>query len=256
MSKLTVSQGTPPFMAVEVDSNRHRFRPRQLLKPPWKRRLEQCQKTEKGEVADSKSNSLSDSRTFCRLKLAKSSHPPFDYNPLHDLESLWWLAAQFVFELADQETRGNLANEDDQARLEELRAVASKLFNNPAARQRTICDEDAFTSDIDCLQGDILRAGQALERWRQQLVECYIKSEKDSEAVRNTDFVGLHDSFIATMAIIEDLSESIHLKSGSSQRHSTELVQFGESHDTRKRSREPDEAALLQSTSSKKSRVV
>ena len=77
-------QGTSGFMSVETENQKYNFLPRDL---PLKI----------DSAADSE-------RSPERLSPGRSGHeskekfeiPPFRYNPLHDLESLWWVAVYFV----------------------------------------------------------------------------------------------------------------------------------------------------------------
>ena len=84
-------------------------------------------------------------------------------------------------------------------------ALAYSLFNTDGARWDTILTAGTFASKLRRLRGDLRCAGEALEKWRLQLVEHYIKSEKDSDALLHVDFAGLHDSFIETMDTILNL---------------------------------------------------
>ena len=186
-------------MATEVDNDMHLFRPEQLLPPYWVRLMEMKRQGTWVEETDY-------SKLF-QLDEPEVPEPPFDFSPLHDVESLWWLTAHFVFEWACQEIP-DPADQRELVRVARLQTHKHKLFNDLIERQAVICDSGKFASIVRCLRGNVQLAGQALEDFRQQLVACYANSEKDSYAVAHPDFAGLHDSLVATINRIRDLLSS------------------------------------------------
>lgn len=186
-------------MAAEVDKEGHLFRPKQRPIPSWAR----CQEVEHYEdLLDQKD--LKSLFADC-LDAPDSSNPPFDFGPLHDLESLWWLVTYYVFEWALQEIPDKFANSREEARVAKLRTVAHKLFNDKRERRCAMSEPGKFASMIKCLRGDVLRAAQALEEWRLQLVARYAETEKSSEAVAHPNFAGLHSNLSTTINTIRGL---------------------------------------------------
>lgn len=194
-------------MAVEVDDESHIFRPRDLLSPRWQKRLDRRTKVDADELLDLDKVSVESSEESLS-KSTDSSRPQFNYNPLHDLESLWWLVTYYVLEWAKKDTPQHPTDPRERKRIAEQHALAARLFDQYADRRKAIRESGEFASSLRSLPGTVRRAGEALEQWRLQLVACYINSERDTEAVLNTDFVGLHDSFIATMNAIVQLINS------------------------------------------------
>ena len=188
-------------MVTEVDSETHLFRPKHLLSF-WER-----QQKRQGIVRDQ----LDLERMFC-LDDTDSSHPPFDFNPLHDVESLWWLLGYYVLEWAQKEALEGSEDERENIRLSKLRAYAFKLFNDPLERQKAVCNAGKFASIIGCLRGDVRRAGQALEEFRQQLVTCFANSEKDSYTIAHPDVPGLHATIGATIRRVRDILPPTEVK--------------------------------------------
>ena len=183
-------------MAVEVENSRHLFRPRMLAPPSFENALLDPGLHESSDV------SLSES--------TDSSHPPFNFNPLHDLESCWWLGTYLVLDWARTCTPQDSEDAREKDRITKQDLLAYKLFNKHIERWDTMRAEGTFASKLHCLQGNFRRAGDSLEQWRTKLVDCYVNSEKDTEAVLNTDFAGLHDSFIETMGTIIELIKLQH----------------------------------------------
>lgn len=225
-------------MAVEVDDASHFFRPRDLLPPSRKNRLDRWMKVNADGTLQVE-KALSESSEESLSKSTDSSRPQFNYNQLHDLESLWWLSTYYVLEWARKYAEQYPMDSREQRRIAELRTLTTKLFDQYADRRKAICETGEFASKLRSLPGTVRRAGEALEQWRLQLVDCYITSEKDTEAVRNPDFAGLHDSFTATMNTIVELI--------SSPQAQPQVSCDG----SKKRARDPDDVA----GSSKKPRV-
>ena len=101
-----------------------------------------------------------------------------------------------------QQASANGGGNDHAARQAEL---ASKLFSRNGDRLRSIVNSGIFSEHLHLLWGNPRRAGKALEKWRVQLTERYVDSEKDTEAVCNTNFVGMHASLIGVINTIVEL---------------------------------------------------
>ena len=179
------------------------FRPCMLLPPRWQVIRE---KRLKGEAIEPllpptrSDDEESSENSFDDLSLG----PPFNFNPLHDLESCWWMGTFGMLDWANNPVPQDIST-PEKDRVAKQHALAYKLFDTNNGRKDTMLTAGTFASELRCLQGAPRRAGEALEKWRVQLVERYIKSEKDRDALLHVDFAGLHDSFIETMDTIIDL---------------------------------------------------
>lgn len=195
-------QGTAYFMATEVENEGHLFRPRQLLPPYWASRLEMKHQKLFEDEADL-------ARMFC-FDAPVPSKPPFDYSPLHDVESLWWLLAFYVLEWGEQDGPSDADHPREFVRHSTLRQYSRKLFQDHERleRRKVVREPGKFASVVECLRGNAHLAGQELEEFRQQLVACFTRSERDAYAIAHPDFAGLHDSLNVTISRIRTLLPS------------------------------------------------
>ena len=106
---------------------------------------------------------------------------PLRYHPLHDLESLWWVAVYFVTHsvVSDSPTS------DDTEQISSQRMLASQLFwGFDAARERAMTSETWFALRIRCLHPSLKLVSQVLERVRRLLAEAYSRAEKDLDPIQ------------------------------------------------------------------------
>ncbi len=86
---MVISQGTTNFVAAEVQSQAYEFRPRDPIRfLPF---------LDTSGIASHVRETSVDSNICSEIAHRGTVLSPFRYNPLHDLESLWWIAVYFVF---------------------------------------------------------------------------------------------------------------------------------------------------------------
>lgn len=132
--ELIRGQGTPNFMAVEVDERAYLFQ-----EASQKNKDAEFDKSQwaaaKKDIAGNKPPSSSSEAGHSESEsyvAPPSTTRPFFYNPLHDLESIWWIAVYFVI---NKETGLPTAESVDYADLtEDQRKYARSLFYGSAAR--------------------------------------------------------------------------------------------------------------------------
>ncbi len=141
-------QGTLNFMAVEVDQRAYLFQEDTHKNKDAsfdKSQLAAVTKDIASNKPPSSSSGLSESYVA-----PQSTTRPFFYNPLHELESIWWIAVYFVI---NKETGIPTAESVNYADLtEDQRKYARSLFYGPAARVL------AMRSSADALIDRHLRA--------------------------------------------------------------------------------------------------
>ncbi|THG93529.1 hypothetical protein EW026_g7729, partial [Hermanssonia centrifuga] len=133
-------------------------------------------------------------------RVSKYKDLVFKYNPLHDLESVWWMAVYFVFNRevdidddgVDTETR----------RMESQRKFARELFYQAIPRLRVMASEAFFGSHLDCLHPSIAPIGEILEDARIELVAGYRRAEEDIQTIGRHAANGLHAEFKQQFLII------------------------------------------------------
>ncbi|PSR88600.1 hypothetical protein PHLCEN_2v5127 [Hermanssonia centrifuga] len=133
---------------------------------------------------------------------------PFAYNPLHDLESLWWVAVYFVINKGivhcdDEES------EDFQSRSADQRTFARQLFYDQHTRHNVMVINSYFSTKLSCLDPSLLRIGEILEDTRSALVDAYcrVESMKELEKIDITIVEDVHsiiqDNFREACDILE-----------------------------------------------------
>ena len=194
-------------MPVEVKAHTYLYEGRYWgspMPPLKKPRLE----TPSDAQQDGTSNAYTSEDSF------KMYRGPFRYNPLHDLESLWWIAAYFLMSrklVFEDATEPEVPRDGDEGESEEDDQLASlhTLFSDAAGRSWAMCTEGGFSRHLDCLHPFMRDMALALNDARDTLVQGYHYLEKDidnrSFAVRMETYDGMSEmySFIAEAMEIE-----------------------------------------------------
>ncbi len=114
----------------------------------------------------------------------------FRENPLHDLESLWWIVNYFLFE------RKLLAWQDN-GDLEVRRALQQSISARELFSTRTKAFfRDTFKEHLVYLHPSVKVAGEVMENWRSLLVGAYLQVEQDPASITHTAADGLHGIFL------------------------------------------------------------
>ena len=108
----------------------------------------------------------------------------FIHNPLHDVESLWWICVKRVFNY--QVT----VDEDDAtgaALLVRQRETASRIFpciRTADKRAAFMCSKEVHDECMSALHPRLKAIGDILSRIREELVKLYTKAEADIQNIR------------------------------------------------------------------------
>lgn len=184
-------QGTPCFTAVEVDANKYLFLPRLFEIPKriytnveWKD-YEEPKSEDSGENFDlTQPNSLN---------LGEDAHDvqfipvcDFRFNPLHDLESFWWVSGHLT--LLPGIVQGNCISSDAIAKVRQarLRRFYVKKFIDEQERASILKWPSEFFEAVRLLDPRLRHVGIWLEDFRGLLVEAYHKAEKDTQNIGRT----------------------------------------------------------------------
>ena len=133
----------------------------------------------------------------------------FYFNPLHDLESLWWLMGHFTFEFSGKlfdisappkEAEGKVRHTDRRAG-----CLPSALFDDDHVRRRVMTTTGQFAQYAYALPENLREAGAALEKFRRELVVRYQRTEESQESALTPAFDGLHEMFAASVHAIADV---------------------------------------------------
>lgn len=109
--------------------------------------------------------------------------PPFRYNPIHDFESLWWLAVYFLFNREIIQDTDTPPDSTETAGATAHREFDHEPFGDLGWRQRVICGLGVFQSHVETLHPTVRPLGYALDGCREMIVEAYHAAEKDLDSV-------------------------------------------------------------------------
>ncbi|PSS18912.1 hypothetical protein PHLCEN_2v3172 [Hermanssonia centrifuga] len=137
----------------------------------------------------------------------------FRYNPLHDLESLWWIAIYFLVNkeiTCNNEEEPSSSDPDISWRATiEQRAHAEALFyhNQPRVNVMLAFGRD-FEYIISTLSPSLQPIAFILDDVRKLLIGGYQRAERNPETIDHTAADGLHEYFItAFFEIAGDLAD-------------------------------------------------
>ncbi|KAJ3545073.1 hypothetical protein NM688_g5672 [Phlebia brevispora] len=126
----------------------------------------------------------------------------FRYNPLHDLESLFWIATYFLF---------NATPEDRDATMTVYRKqITQRLLHEEEQRDRCIRLDGCYRYDLDVLPKNLRKLGLVLEDWRSQLTAAFYDAEKDCASITPSTGSGLHEQLARTLQKMSELAGSLH----------------------------------------------
>lgn len=129
----------------------------------------------------------------------------FRHNPLHDLESMFWIAAYFLFKTGGKGAEATaIARQQDSTR---------ELFYNDLQRCSCIKDSTHFIHIVQTLHTDMQPAGFCLDTWRSKLSSAFYSAEKDCSCITSAVADSLHESLSRTLHRIAKLvtESSAHL---------------------------------------------
>ena len=142
-------------MAVEVDQQKYLFPPAPSLPP----------------------SPSSDSSSADSLPQDPKIRPGFHYNPLHDLESLWWNAVWFILNREIDADADGTFSRDLQERTAH-RISAMKLFCEQKERWNAFYDRHGFPHRLRCLHPVLKDISKILNEMQWSLRREYVRVEQ------------------------------------------------------------------------------
>ncbi|KAJ3555678.1 hypothetical protein NM688_g2446 [Phlebia brevispora] len=130
--------------------------------------------------------------------------PDFSYNPLHDLESLWWIAAFFIITRTVEGAED--ATKKATQRMEAQRKLAYDLFSGRTKRYDVIQKKDYFMTSLSCLHPSLRKVAKLVESAREHLVTGYITTEKNLDP-ENLEIK--HDVYTAFQTCFDAISSKL-----------------------------------------------
>ncbi|KAJ3531026.1 hypothetical protein NM688_g7632 [Phlebia brevispora] len=114
----------------------------------------------------------------------------FKYNPLHDLESLFWIVTFFL--LKHPSTSAYIETRHQ-------REIGDALLFNSNQHCRAIRLDGAWEQDLSTSQPPLQALTRILDAWRSKLTEAFYTAEKDCSSITSSAAAGLHDNFVQVM---------------------------------------------------------
>ncbi|KAJ3558272.1 hypothetical protein NM688_g1021 [Phlebia brevispora] len=207
--------GTAGFIAVEIDQQHHLFTPLPVDLPP--RLTKSLRKYTLKEMLEAKRTGVELEDDPIKLLMASFPRPrPFDpkarkipgvcYHPLHDLESLWWVAVWFLM------TKEVVHPDPDEGETfvasKAQRKFAKDLFGDPSTRRNALVDHYKFMDQIEGLPRIPQNLAMALNVLREFLVEKYHVVDTELETIGNGCAGDLYDKFCEVFEAILKVPEA------------------------------------------------
>ncbi|EED78862.1 predicted protein [Postia placenta Mad-698-R] len=184
-----IRTGTRSFMSVEVYDMEYCFLPSELDE------TEAQETTPPPSEADPDQEALDWLESFQRGNPVNINMPiskdgpivPFRYNPLHDIESLWWVAIYFVFNKSVVKVGGEPPSMDASQRGHYFtqRGYTDLLTTSPQKRQSALGNERNLKNQIIYLHSAVRDIARKLNEIRKRLVSCYREAEKAPGAIHH-----------------------------------------------------------------------
>ncbi|KAJ3541551.1 hypothetical protein NM688_g6067 [Phlebia brevispora] len=189
--------GTAEFRAVEVDSNSYKFKldelPSAYMKERYPDMLDKFEKFEEEYRAERKARESFE--FLVNFTVTTKERPPFRYNPLHDLESLWWIAVYFIVAGECIDSANPSTNPRSSDALDTQRRYAMGLFQHRRRRTNTLSCADDFLEGVQALPSFLDDVISGLEYLRRELCFCYSVREVDVESIDHNCAKGVHELF-------------------------------------------------------------
>ncbi|GJE94442.1 hypothetical protein PsYK624_106120 [Phanerochaete sordida] len=201
-----IKTGTATYMSIEVSAGKYLFRfghatPKEETSTTTENVVDQCDRRDKP---------MAPMALSVDIDLPVDHHTPamWRYNPLNDMESLWWASAYFVFDKdvtfvprdPQYPLPDSLVEAEDvrRVRLLDQHAFSDRIFHRIDLGQRMcmVVASGSLAGDIPTLHPYLrARIAPELEEMRQALIACYREAEKDVEKIGRSVAQPLYRAF-------------------------------------------------------------
>ncbi|EED82590.1 predicted protein [Postia placenta Mad-698-R] len=113
----------------------------------------------------------------------------FRYNPLHDLESIWWVAYYYIYRRIVVSVDGTPLTADDESQMEwpcNARHCAKRLFYDEVERSHMLSQYQPLADLYCCLHSSVVGIAKVLQQLKRCLVEVYFEAEEDWRTIDHT----------------------------------------------------------------------
>lgn len=118
------------------------------------------------------------SKVMKKMKASEESSIPFRYNPLHDIESLWWLALFLLLAGTIVDVSADSPGITDSQDAAQQR-LSEKLFCDPKFRMSTFINDRGLRPYLSTLHPRVAEISAQLKEMRSDLTQAFRQAEKD-----------------------------------------------------------------------------
>ncbi len=183
-------------MAVEVGDRGYRFRPpRDHISPILEDYTPRATDFDSVSEGDSTLDTPPPLRPILPVPI-RGPVTPFRYNPIHDFESLWWLAIHLMLKI--DALYINEQGPPPARSLDELREQRNwSLFLSYDQTERLIALSDSykFQEMLCSLHPSVKPYGSALDTWRSRITSAHRQAQQTPIPDADTAMRGLYDAF-------------------------------------------------------------
>jgi hypothetical protein len=140
-----------------------------------------------------------------------STVPHFHYNPLHDTESIWWIASWILFSHRDKPIGSEEDLEDAKSQIQNIQLLFPRTLQS-FNRFKHFTRPEIFRDALDTLPASFLEPAKQLEEARAVLITRYLQAEAGTE-FDEVSLTGVHADFTGFMERAEAASQNIRLLS-------------------------------------------
>ena len=136
-------------------------------------------------------------------------NPPFHYNPLHDMESIWWIGSWILFCHRDKPIQSDVDLQAAQHQMQDVQLLfprTLKSFN----RFDKFSGQKDFQDGFNSLPTSFFTHAKQLEKVRVELLTRYVAAEADTK-LNEAAFANIHADFMSLMEDAEAESQDLKL---------------------------------------------
>jgi hypothetical protein len=152
------------------------------------------------------------------FKGARVKRPVWFYNPLHDLESIWWMMVFFLFNkdftvvykggIPEASPGPTESDTDRSTRIKAQMEFAQHLFLFNDLRDSCLAYHNFLGMKLDCLHPAVSDIGPWLEEARLRVHQAYTRAEMEPEYIGRNVAQGLYDRLQECLGSGAELAET------------------------------------------------
>ena len=135
-----------------------------------------------------------------------SEDMPFYYNPLHDMESIWWIGSWILFCHRDKSIQSDADLQAAQHQIQDVQLLFPRTLKS-FDRFDKFSKKKKFQDGFHSLPKSFLTHAKQLEKVRVTLIRRYAEAEAGTELNEDT-FANIHEDFTSLMEDADADAES------------------------------------------------